>query len=340
MLRRCLLVVLVVILSLPRGLAQAAVPVLSHSKTNDKVIALTFDDGWDSNACEKVRLILADHEVQATIFPVASWADGHQSVIQRFLADGHELGNHSMTHPKLTMLSLAQQEQELSEAHAILAKLGGQQLTDFFRPPYGSYNQNTLKAAAKLGLRPVTWSIDSWDWRDIPVQQVVKRTLESARPGRVILMHLAGRNTVQALPLIIFGLREKGYTFVPLSVLFADQPVTALTSPVSKQVRVTYQGKLIELEPAAKLIAGVTLVPCREFLQYFGWRVCWDAEQQIAVCQLAEAQILIQPASASALNGLMGRLEGGKLYVPLRALATELNFRLGWDAATYTAELR
>ncbi len=340
MTRRCLLGVLVIVLFFSVGLAQAAAPVLTHLDTNDKVIALTFDDGWDSSTCEKVRLILLDHEVVATIFPVASWAEGHHSLIKRFLADGHELGNHTMTHAKLTMLSLVQQEQELREAHEILAKLGGQQLTGFFRPPYGSYDKNTLKVAAKLGLRPVTWSIDSWDWRDVPTQQVVQRTLERARPGGVILMHLAARNTVHALPQIISGLKERGYNFVPLSVLFADHLVVAPISPIDRHVHVTYQGELIELKPAAKLVDGVTMVPCREFFQHFGWRVCWDAKRQLAVCQLAEAQILVQAENNSIQTCLTGRLENGKLYVPLRALATELNFRLGWDAATYTANLR
>ena len=245
-----------------------------------------------------------------------------------------------MTHAKLTMLSLVQQEQELREAHEILAKLGGQQLTGFFRPPYGSYDKNTLKVAAKLGLRPVTWSIDSWDWRDVPTQQVVQRTLERARPGGVILMHLAARNTVHALPQIISGLKERGYNFVPLSVLFADHLVVAPISPIDRHVQVTYQGELIELKPAAKLVDGVTMVPCREFFQHFGWRVCWDAKRQLAVCQLAEVQILVQAENNSIQTCLTGRLENGKLYVPLRALATELNFRLGWDAATYTANLR
>lgn len=339
MLRRYLLLGLLMLLILPLELAEAASPVLSQSKTMDKLIALTFDDGWDNNACERVRQILTEHGVVATLFPVGTWAASNRAVIENFLADGHELGNHSMTHPKLTMLSLAQQEQELREAQAVLARTGREQLTDFIRPPYGAYDQNTLRAAAKLSLRPVTWSIDSWDWRDIPVQQVVKRTLESAKPGGVILMHLAGRNTVEALPPIITGLKEQGYTFLPLSRLFAGQTVTA-PSVATKQVKVTYRGELLQLEPAAKLIDGVTYVPCREFLQRFGWLVRWDAQQQLAVCQLANAQILVQQGSGSAMHGLAGRLEGGKLYVPLRAIAGELGLKLGWNAAACTASLR
>lgn len=338
MLRRYFVLGLLVLLLWPKGLVQAAVPVLNQSPTVDKVIALTFDDGWDNATCERVLQILADHGIVATIFPVGTWADGNKPVIKRFLADGHELGNHSMTHPKLTMLNLAQQEQELREAQTVLARIGGQQLTNFMRPPYGAYDKNTLSAAAKLGLRPVTWSIDSWDWRDIPVQQVVKRTLDSAKPGGVILMHLAGRNTVQALPLIIAGLKERGYSFLPLSSLFAGQTVTLPI--VSKEVRVTYQGELVPIEPAAKLIEGATYVPCREFLQHFGWRVRWDEQQQIAVCQLADAQILVEPRSEPIMQGLAGRLVAGKLYVPLRALAAELGLKLGWNAQAETASLR
>ena len=185
--KRVLAFCLLALLMIPRGVAQAVVPVLSHITTQEKIIALTFDDGWSNSTSEKVRQILQDHTVVATIFPVSTWAASNRSIIKRFLDDGHEIGNHSATHPKLTSLSRKQQEQEIREAHEALAKLAGEQLTNFFRPPYGAYNQDTLQVAAKLGLQPVTWSVDSWDWRDIPVEQVVKRTLEGAKPGAVIL---------------------------------------------------------------------------------------------------------------------------------------------------------
>lgn len=339
MLKRIFLIGLLALLVYPTGTAQAEVAVLSQAVTADKVIALTFDDGWDNKACEQVRQILAEHQIAATIFPVGSWAASNSDVLQRYLADGHELGNHSMTHPKLTMLSLAQQKQELREAQAVLTRIGGDRVTDFVRPPYGAYNKKTLQAAAQLGLRPVTWSIDSWDWRDIPVEQVVERTLSSARPGGVILMHLAGRNTVKALPLIISGLLDQGYTFSPLSALFAGQEVL-IPNTGSKPVGIMLQGEVLPLQPSALLIEGTTFVPCREFLQHFGWLVRWNEQQQIAVCQSGAAQILVQPCVGTVLHGLTGRLENGKLYVPLRSLATELGLQVGWIAKTNTASLR
>lgn len=335
MLRKSLLVALIALLIFPVGVAQAAPTVLTQAKTADKVIALTFDDGWDNRTCELVRQILTEHGVIATIFPVGSWAAGNSSVVKRFLADGHELGNHSMTHPKLTMLSLAQQEKELREAHSVLARIGGQKLTNFIRPPYGAYDKNTLQAAAKLGLQPITWSIDSWDWRDIPVEQVVKRTLSSARPGGVILMHLAGRNTVQALPRIIEGLHQQGYTFVPLSRLFAQSRVAS-----NKSIEITYRGEIMALEPTARLINGVTHVPCREFLHHFGWWVRWDKQLQAALCQSANLQLVIGTQVEDSVDGLTGMLIDGKLYVPLRALAGEMGLQVGWDSQANRVILR
>ncbi len=145
---------------------------------------------------------------------------------------------------------------------------------------------------------------------------------------------------MQALPLIITGLKEQGYSFLPLSRLLAGQTVAAPRGTSSKPVRVTYQGELMPLEPTALLIEGTTYVPCREFLQYFGWLVRWDEQQQLAVCQLADAQIVVEPANEPKMQGLAGRLVKGKLYVPLRALATELDLQLGWNAKTDTASLR
>lgn len=339
MLKKFFVIGILILLILPAAVAGANVSVLSQAETNEKVIALTFDDGWDNKSCEQVRQILAEYQVLATIFPVGSWAAGNSEVLQKFLADGHELGNHSMTHPKLTMLSSARQEQELQEAQAVLKRIGGDRATGFVRPPYGAYNKTTLQVAAKLGLTPVTWSIDTWDWRDIPVQQVVERTLNSAKPGGVILMHLAGRNSVKALPAIISGLVERGYTFVPLSTLFAGQQLAA-PKPSSVTLRVTLKGEVLALQPQARLIDGTTYVPCREFLQHFGWSVRWNGQQQLAICQYGAAEVMITPRIDGVITGLSGRLEGGKLYAPLRALATELGLGVVWNAVTSTVDLR
>lgn len=339
MLKKSFIFGLLILLMLPTAVAGAGVSVLRQVKTKDKVIALTFDDGWDNKSSEQVRQILAAHNVPATIFPVGSWAAGNGEVLQKFIADGHELGNHSMTHPKLTMLSATRQEQELREAQAVLKRIGGDRVTNFVRPPYGAYNKSLLLVAANQGLTPVTWSIDTWDWRDIPVQQVVERTLNSAKPGGVILMHLAGRNSVKALPDIITGLLDRGYTFVPLSTLFAGHQVAA-PKPSSTPVQVTLQGQLLALQPQAKLIDGVSYVPCREFLQSFGWLVRWNEQQQIAVCQSGNAQLMIKAHADGIIDGLGGRLEQGKLYVPLRALATELGLQVVWTTKTNSADLR
>ncbi|NLW17548.1 MAG: polysaccharide deacetylase family protein [Firmicutes bacterium] len=340
MLKKFLLIGVLLSLVWPVWPAEAAaVTVLSQAKTSEKVIALTFDDGWDNRTCQAVRQILADHGVLATIFPVGSWAAGNSSVLKDFLADGHELGNHSMTHPKLTMLSLAQQERELREAQAVLERIGGQQATNFMRPPYGAYDKNTLQAAARLGLQPITWSIDSWDWRDIPVEQVVRRTVDAAKPGGVILMHLAGRNTVKALPRIIKGLQDKGYTFVKLSQLFGQAGAPSHVSAGSP-VQITYQQEPITLQPGAKLIGGVTYVPCREFLQHFGWRVVWNGTQQAALCQSGSSQLLIHARDENQAPGITGRLIGGKLYVPLRAIAGQLGLQISWDGQARTVNLR
>ena len=107
--KRVLAFCLLALLMISEGSTQAVVPVLSHITTQEKIIALTFDDGWSNSTSEKVRQILQDHTVVATIFPVSTWA-ARPSIIKRFLDDGHEIGNHSATHPKLTSLSRKQQE--------------------------------------------------------------------------------------------------------------------------------------------------------------------------------------------------------------------------------------
>lgn len=334
MLKRYLFVALMVLclLSTQASAVGAAMPVLRQANTEHKVVAMTFDDGWDNASCERVRQILFAYGVPATIFPVGSWADSNRALVQRFLADGHELANHSMTHPKLTMLNKGQQEREMGDAQQVLLKFGKQHVTNFVRPPYGAFNQNTIQAAADLGLQLITWSVDSWDWRDIPVQQVVERTLSNVRPGSVILMHLAGRNTVKALPLILAGLQDRGYSFALLSDLFADR--------LPKPVQVKYQGELVPLQEPAKLISGTTFVPCRELLVHCGWQVHWNAAQKVAVCRADGEMFLVHLDDKQVPGMLQGRMVDGKLYVPIRALAAQMGLRLGWNAETKTASLR
>ncbi len=346
--RRCLvlLVSLSLLLWVLPAAAAPAVPVFSRAKTITKAIALTFDDGWSATTSELVRQILKVNGIRATIFPVAGWAKQNQQLMARFVADGHELGNHSVNHPDLTKLSQDRQRSEIAGASDLLQTIAGERYTAWFRPPYGAYNAATLQLARELKLQPVLWSVDSWDWRDIPSTVVVQRVLSGACPGAVVLMHLAGRNTVAALPDIITGLRDAGYAFVTLSEL-AQMDRGATVSLPEHSVQVVQRGERLQLAPGVVLLAGKAFIPCRAFLEQAGFQVNWEESSQTASFEGHSQYIQIQAGSAVAtLNGkgleLHGQavIIGGRLYAPIRPLAEMLGFDVSWDESSRAVVLK
>lgn len=328
-------------------MAAPVVPVFSNARTDTKFVALTFDDGWCATTTELVRQILKKYGVKATIFPAADWAKDNSELMARLASDGHDFGNHTVTHPDLTRLGSIRLHYEISSAHHILQSIVGSRYKAWFRPPYGAYNAAILQAAWELGLRVALWSVDSWDWRDIPSSEVVDRVLRGVRPGSVVLMHLAGRNTVAALPAIITGLRDAGYEFVTLSGL-ARIDQREPTGPLhSHGIQVILDGQEMQLRPEALLLGGKAYIPCRAFLECLGFRTGWDEKSQVARFSRGEQQLAVQVGcTVASLNGIKLQLVdqpvilGGALYAPVRSLAEALGFEVIWDQAARTVSLK
>jgi len=159
----------------------------------------------------------------ATFFLVGTNVQQYPSLVQREASDGFTLGIHTWDHPDMTTLSAQQREWELAAtAQAIHAALGPNYCLRFWRPPFGAYNDAVLSQAYSLSLSTVTWDLDPQDWTAPGVQTIVNRVLSAVHPGAIILLH-DGYNsrwqTAQALPLIIRGLKKRGYVPVTLAQL-------------------------------------------------------------------------------------------------------------------------
>lgn len=131
----------------------------------ENLCALTFDDGPSINT-EHLLKVLEENNIYATFFVLGTQVTQHPSIMEHILAKGHEIGNHSWSHPNLRMLSEERQREEIEQTDNLLRALGVTPL--YMRPPYGAYDETTIKIANELGISLVLWSLDSKDWRHLP----------------------------------------------------------------------------------------------------------------------------------------------------------------------------
>jgi peptidoglycan/xylan/chitin deacetylase (PgdA/CDA1 family) len=177
--------------------------------TKTREVVLTFDDGPSSYTAPLLQ-ILAEEKVHAAFF----WIGGSKGLTRAtdVLAQGNQLGSHTMTHVKLTTVTSQILLDELTRSQELLRGASKAEIL-YFRPPYGSYNAETLKAARDLGMTVVLWNVDSRDWAlaDHP-EQIIPGVMQQVKPGSIILLHERAQ-TVKILPDLIKILRDAGYTF-------------------------------------------------------------------------------------------------------------------------------
>ncbi|MCC8022413.1 MAG: polysaccharide deacetylase family protein [Clostridiales bacterium] len=183
----------------------------------DKLAALTFDDGPHPVLTPQLLDLLEAQGVPATFFVLGSCAKAHPDLVRRIAADGHQLGSHTTNHKDLTKLSNKALRQEIKQTHTLLTELTGQPPSGL-RPPYGAYN-DAVKRAVNAPL--LLWSVDPEDWRYRDAQLVAEHVLEHVEDGGIILLHDIYETSVEAAALIIQGMKEAGYTFVTVDTLIS-----------------------------------------------------------------------------------------------------------------------
>ena len=197
-------------------------------------MALTFDMGGRVGDALAIMGWLVDHGVHATIFMTGAMAENPNTEAgRRVLAiiDAHPelltLGNHSYTHRDFRNLTAAEIREELQRTEAALAPYCTQNPRPFFRPPNGGYDADVLDAVGVARYRyTILWDVDTIDWRPIvndppgpTADQIVAKVLGATQGGSIVLMHLGGYETFEALPRIVNGLHDRGYELVTLDEL-------------------------------------------------------------------------------------------------------------------------
>lgn len=186
-------------------------------KTTEPVVALTFDISWGNRMWPKVLEVLQAEEVKATFFLSGPWAKKHPEAVKAIQAAGHEIASHGQRHDNFSSLGRAGTAANIQAAHAILQELTGTS-PRLVRPPNGDFNAVSLQATRDVGYETIMWSVDSLDWKNPGVGVITRRVVDLAHPGAIILMHASDscKQTDQALPAIIRGLKAKGYRLEPV----------------------------------------------------------------------------------------------------------------------------
>lgn len=179
------------------------------------MIALTFDAGAGSGAILRLLDELRDRGVKATFFVAGAFADRYESILRRIAADGHELANHSYSHPDFRTLSDEQMRVELRRGTASIETAAGLRIAPLWRPPFGSRDDRVLRVVGEEGFRSIYWTFDSGDWlATATTERVRDAVLRQAVPGAIVVHHVSPDATANAMPTIVDELRRRGYALV------------------------------------------------------------------------------------------------------------------------------
>ncbi|WP_376781270.1 MULTISPECIES: polysaccharide deacetylase family protein [Lysinibacillus] len=199
--------------------------ILWDIKTDEKVIALTFDDGPHKKYTPEILDVLSKYDAKATFFIVGENAEKNPELALRIHDENHELAIHTYTHPFKTNVSNL--IKEIKQTHATIYGITGYSPV-LFRPVEGQYTDAMIDAIHKEGYKVVMWSwhLDTFDWKSPGEKKIINTVLKGAKPGSVVLFHDGGGNreqTVRALKKVLPELEQQGYKFVTISELLEIQ---------------------------------------------------------------------------------------------------------------------
>lgn len=206
----------------------AVATVVRQGPAGQKVVALTFDAGSDLGHTAAILDALARNGIRASFGLTGTWAEAHPATVARIAREGHQLINHTWSHPSFTgystgtgPLPTAERRSQITRAETAIVEAAGVAAKPWFRPPYGDLDQSVLVDVGALGYRYVAmWTVDSLGWKGLPPAEIAQRCLDRAEPGAIYLFHVGSASADHAaLQAIVDGLRARGYRFATLAEL-------------------------------------------------------------------------------------------------------------------------
>ncbi len=195
-----------------------------HMQTDQKTVALTFDDGPHPQKTQKILDVLKKYGVRATFFVIGENAKKYPEQLQMIVADGHEIGNHTYDHKSLYKQSEDTLCQSVEKCKQTIKEITGIE-TVYFRPPEGYMNDAIAMSMNHKGYNVILWRVDTYDWKGLSGDQIAKNVLNTVKNGDIILMHdyiWRKSYTEKALDIIIPELQKQGYSFVTASEVISS----------------------------------------------------------------------------------------------------------------------
>ncbi|WP_034549589.1 LysM peptidoglycan-binding domain-containing protein [Carnobacterium funditum] len=212
---------------------------ITKGNTSAKTVALTFDDGSDGKNITKILQTLKSNNIKATFFITGKAAENHPLWIKSIVTNGHDVGNHSYSHPDFTKISATQIKIELDKAEAAIKKASGKTTKPYFRAPFGAVNNTMLQAVGNAGYsKTIGWTIDTVDWKGVSSSAITTKVVNNATPGMIILMHVGegATGTPGSLQSMITQLKAKGYQFVTISQMLNNTTTSGPTTHANQYV--------------------------------------------------------------------------------------------------------
>lgn len=187
------------------------------------LVALTFDAGSGADGAETILDALREHGVRSTFFLTGAWVKRYPEMARRIAVEGHELANHSFSHPDFTQISDDRIRSEIASTEELIREETGLETKPLFRFPFGAYDARVLRALRAAGYLSIYWTLDSSDWREeTTAPDIGERVLRGAGNGFIVVHHVSPKKTGEALRQIIPGLKARGFSLVTVSELLAN----------------------------------------------------------------------------------------------------------------------
>jgi peptidoglycan-N-acetylmuramic acid deacetylase len=191
--------------------------------TQEKVLYLTFDAGYENGYTEKILDVLKEHKVKATFFLVGNYIESAPELVKRMAAEGHTVGNHTYSHPDMSAIATEESfNDELIKLETAYEDLVGSKMSKFYRPPQGKYSESNLETASALGYKTIFWSLAYVDWYESAQptrEEALKKLIPRTHSGAVILLHSTSKTNSEVLDELLTKWEELGYSFGELADL-------------------------------------------------------------------------------------------------------------------------
>lgn len=193
------------------------VPIYSVD-TQEAKVSLTINCAWNAEDIDSILETLKQNDCKVTFFVVGDWVDKNPEALKKMAEAGHEIGNHSDTHPHVTNMNYEKNQEQIEKCSQKVERITGHK-TQLYRGPYGEYNHTVLQAAKQTNHTTIQWSIDSLDYTGLTEKEMKDRIIPKLQNGSIILMHNGTKNTASSLDGIIKEVKQKGFQIVPVSEL-------------------------------------------------------------------------------------------------------------------------